>query len=113
VLSGVKGHCLVAEDLVPLDPEIDERSLAAPELPAGAAPPAPSRGLLLAEPPDPAASLAELGYKGALEQCSRQIVAAGLAQSQGRIGEASRLLGLSPKATGSDRRQGRKGRQVG
>jgi tetratricopeptide (TPR) repeat protein len=68
----------------------------APEPPA-ILPPATGRRLLLADLPDPAASLAELGYKGALEQYSRQIVAAGLAQSQGRIGEASRLLGLSPK----------------
>jgi hypothetical protein len=68
----------------------------APEPPA-ILPPATGRRLLLAELPDPAASLAELGYKGALEQYSRQIVAAGLAQSQGRIGDASRLLGLSPK----------------
>jgi tetratricopeptide (TPR) repeat protein len=74
----------------------------APELPAiipqASGPEAPGRRLLIAEPPDPAASLAELGYKGALEQYSRQIVAAGLAQSHGRISEASRLLGLSPKA---------------
>lgn len=71
---------------------------AAPEPPAEATPPAPPRGLLLADPPDPAASLTELGYKGALEQYSRQLVGAGLAQSNGSIGEAGRLLGLSPKA---------------
>lgn len=62
-------------------PEAQETQ-AAPELPAIAAPPAPTRGLLLAEPPDPAASLAKLGYKGALEQYSRQIVAAGLARAR-------------------------------
>jgi hypothetical protein len=78
-------------------PEAPETA-AAPELLGGAAPPAPIGGLLLAEPPDPAASLDRLGYKGALEQYSRQIVAAALAQSPGGIGEASRRLGLSPKA---------------
>lgn len=78
-------------------PAVPEAVGGAPERPA-VLPQAPGRRLLVAEPPDPAASLAELGYKGALEQYSRQIVAAGLAQSQGRIGEASRLLGLSPKA---------------
>jgi tetratricopeptide (TPR) repeat protein len=76
---------------------VPEAEGGAPESPA-ILPQAPGRWLLVAEPPDPAASLAELGYKGALEQYSRQLVAAGLAQSQGRIGEASRLLGLSPKA---------------
>jgi len=76
---------------------VPEAAGGAPELPA-IIPQSPGRRLIVAEPPDPAASLAELGYKGALEQYSRQIVAAGLAQSQGRIGEASRLLGLSPKA---------------
>lgn len=76
---------------------VPEAAGGAPELPA-IIPQAPGRRLIVAEPPDPAASLAELGYKGALEQYSRQIVAAGLAQSHGKIGEASRLLGLSPKA---------------
>lgn len=76
---------------------VPEAAGGAPELPA-ILPQAPGRRLLVVEPPDPAASLAELGYKGALEQYSRQLVAAGLAQSQGRIDEAGRLLGLSPKA---------------
>jgi len=76
---------------------VPEAAGGAPELPA-ILPQAPGRKLIVAEPPDPAASLDELGYKGALERYSRQIVAAGLVQSQGRIGEASRLLGLSPKA---------------
>lgn len=83
-------------------PAVPESAGGAPDLPAiipqASGPQAPGRRLLIAEPPDPAASLAELGYKGALEQYSRQIVAAGLAQSQGRISDASRLLGLSPKA---------------
>jgi tetratricopeptide (TPR) repeat protein len=78
-------------------PAVPEAGGGAPERPA-VLPQAPGRRLLVAEPPDPAASLAELGYKGALEQYSRQIIAAGLAQSHGKIGEASRLLGLSPKA---------------
>ncbi|HYU33660.1 MAG TPA: helix-turn-helix domain-containing protein [Thermoanaerobaculia bacterium] len=47
-------------------------------------------------PPDPAASLAELGYKQALEQYSRQVLAAGYAQGKGQIAEASRLLGITP-----------------
>ncbi|HJX28864.1 MAG TPA: helix-turn-helix domain-containing protein, partial [Thermoanaerobaculia bacterium] len=78
-------------------PAVPEAAGGAPELPV-VIPQAPGRRLIVAEPPDPAASLAELGYKGALEQYSRQIVVAGLAQSHGRIGDASRLLGLSPKA---------------
>lgn len=81
----------------PAVPAVPESAGGAPELPASI-PDAPGRRLLVAEPPDPAASLAKLGYKGALEQYSRQIVAAGLAQSHGQIGEASRLLGLSSKA---------------
>jgi tetratricopeptide (TPR) repeat protein len=68
-----------------------------PELPAINSQ-APGRRLIVPEPPDPAASLAELGYKGAQEQYGRQIVVAGLAQCHGKIAEASRLLGLSQKA---------------
>lgn len=76
---------------------VPEAAAGTPEPPA-VVPPAPGRRLIISDPPDPAASLAKLGYKGALEQYSRQIVAAALAQSQDGIGEASRLLGLSPKA---------------
>jgi tetratricopeptide (TPR) repeat protein len=52
---------------------------------------------VLITPPDPVASLAEEGYKQALERYDRQLIAAGLAQCQGRIAETCRLLGLSPK----------------
>lgn len=76
---------------------VPEAAGGAPKLPA-ILPQAPGPRLIVPEPPDPAASLAELGYKGAQEQYGRQIVVAGLAQSHGKIGEASRLLGLSPKA---------------
>jgi DNA-binding NtrC family response regulator len=46
-------------------------------------------------PPDPVTSLAEEGYVKALERYDRQLVAAGLAQCNGRIHETCRLLGLS------------------
>jgi DNA-binding NtrC family response regulator len=49
----------------------------------------------LLDPPDPAASLAEVGYEQALERYDRQLVAAALAQCKGRIGETCRLLGIS------------------
>jgi DNA-binding protein Fis len=44
--------------------------------------------------PDPATSLAEEGYKQALESYDRQLVAAALAQGKGSIAETSRLLGI-------------------
>jgi tetratricopeptide (TPR) repeat protein len=44
--------------------------------------------------PDPATSLAEEGYKQALERYDRQLVAAALAQGKGSIAETSRLLGI-------------------
>jgi len=58
--------------------------------------PSPAMQTTLLEPPDPAASLAEVGYEQALERYDRQLVAAALAQCKGRIGETCRLLGLSP-----------------
>jgi hypothetical protein len=58
----------------------------------------PGRRLVIAEPPDAAESLAELGYKGALEKYSRQILAAGLLQARGDWQEAGRLLGLTPES---------------
>ncbi len=76
---------------------VPEAAAGTPE-PLDVVPQAPGRRLVISDPPDPAASLAELGYKGALDQFSRQIVAAGLVQSQGRLDEAGRLLGLTPKA---------------
>jgi tetratricopeptide (TPR) repeat protein len=64
-----------------------------------AAEPAGPRGLepqaLCILPPDPVTSLAEEGYVKALERYDRQLVAAGLAQCNGRIHETCRLLGLS------------------
>lgn len=68
---------------------------AVPELPA-VAPQTPERRLVIADPPDPAASLTELGYKRALERYRRQVIMAALTQSQGQVAEASRLLGMDP-----------------
>ncbi|HEX3531163.1 MAG TPA: helix-turn-helix domain-containing protein [Thermoanaerobaculia bacterium] len=68
------------------------------EEPAGPDLPLPDRRLLLTEPPDPRVSLAEDGYRGALERYDRQLVAAALAQSKGRLGDAARLLGISVKS---------------
>jgi DNA-binding NtrC family response regulator len=78
-------------------------SLPEPATPSNAPEPAPSdpapaeaeRQILALEPPDPVKSLAEEGYKKALERYDRQLVAAALAQCQGRIGETCRLLGIS------------------
>jgi tetratricopeptide (TPR) repeat protein len=58
--------------------------------------PSPGTQPALLEPPDPAASLAEVGYEQALERYDRQLVAAALAQCKGRIGDTCRLLRLSP-----------------
>lgn len=62
---------------------------------AGLSPASPGGPLALTAPPDPAASLAEVGYEEALVRYDRQLLASGLAQSQGRIGETCRLLGIS------------------
>jgi DNA-binding protein Fis len=62
--------------------------------PAEPKPPRPGTATLI-EPPDPAASLRELGYRQALERYERQVLAAALAQSRGDLDEAARLLGLS------------------
>ncbi|HYU31469.1 MAG TPA: helix-turn-helix domain-containing protein [Thermoanaerobaculia bacterium] len=73
---------------------VPEAAASAPE-PLATAPQLSGR-LVLFEPPDPAASLAELGYKPALERYSRQLLAAGLDQGKGQIAAASRLLGMTP-----------------
>ena len=57
-------------------------------LPAQPAPVAP-------EPPEPPPSLADGGYETALERYDRQLVAAALEKSGGRIRETARLLGIS------------------
>jgi DNA-binding NtrC family response regulator len=53
------------------------------------------RRLDLPPPPDPAASLAERRYWGALEHYDRQLIAAALAQSGGDTDAACHLLGIS------------------
>jgi DNA-binding protein Fis len=61
---------------------------------AEAEPPARHRRFEVHAPPDAGASLAEHGYKEALERYDLQLVSAGLAWCKGRIGEAAELLGL-------------------
>lgn len=66
--------------------------------PRSVAPEAEERRLLTVTPPDPAASLAEQGYRAALERYDRQLIAEGLAQGGGQIAESARLLGI-PRTT--------------
>ncbi|HZF10540.1 MAG TPA: helix-turn-helix domain-containing protein [Thermoanaerobaculia bacterium] len=81
----------------PAAPEVENAPI--PASPAETAPavpaPSPDPPTVAITPPDPATSLAEDGYKQALERYDRQLVAAGLAQCQGRLGETCRLLGIS------------------
>jgi DNA-binding NtrC family response regulator len=64
------------------------------ELPDPAPESHPSQQFLAPAPPPAPAHLAPGDYEEALERYDREVIAAGLAQGQGRIGETSRLLGI-------------------
>jgi DNA-binding protein Fis len=84
-------HCLVLGWAAP-------RPAVALELPAATQPVGEPGPALVPEPPAPPSRLAPGDYEEALARYDRELIAAGLAQCQGRIGETCRLLGISRTA---------------